>query len=47
MATQPDKEQQQPLQPGITQPQPTQFPTPNPARNPPQPSPDPLTPPPE
>lgn len=30
MATQPDKEQSQPLQPGITQPQPTQFPNPSP-----------------
>jgi hypothetical protein len=45
MATHPDKEDQQPLQPGITQPQPTRFPDPAPAREPPEPSPDPLTPP--
>jgi len=46
MATQPDKQDQQPLQPGITQPQPTQFPDPLHDNEPPGYSPDPLTPPP-
>ncbi|HYI49323.1 MAG TPA: hypothetical protein VEX35_12750 [Allosphingosinicella sp.] len=45
MATQPGKEWNQPLQPGRTQPEPTQFPDPNPARTPPQPDTDPLAPP--
>ena len=45
MATQPDKEPKEPLQPGITQPQPTHFPDPMKEGGTPAYSPDPLVPP--
>jgi hypothetical protein len=44
MATQPGKEWNQPLQPGRTQPEPTQFPTPQPSGTPPAHDPEPLAP---
>jgi hypothetical protein len=43
MATRPDKEPQEPLQPGNTDPQPTHFP--DPMKTIPEPSPDPFVPP--
>lgn len=45
MATRPDKEPQEPLQPGKTQPPPTHFPDPMKQGEPPEASPDPFVPP--